>query len=125
MTVYAFGNQELPMDSLPVRILERLRLAYPSASFVHKDPNESWELEPDAVILDTVVGLAEPAIFRDLAAFERAPRLTVHDFDLYAELRLRQKIGRLPNLTIIGLPPQITDEDAVKAVGRLLDTLTD
>ncbi len=125
MNVFAFGNPDLALDSLPLRILERLRRDLPSVSFSHKDPNESWELGPDAVILDTVVGLAEPRIFHGLEDFEHAPRMTVHDFDLYAELRLRQKIGHLPKLTIIGLPPQITEHDAVAAVGRLLKTLTD
>lgn len=110
MTIIVFGNPDLKMDSLPVRLLPRLRSARPDLDFRHLDPNEEWDLPADITVIDTVMGLDRPRVFETLDAFQSGPRLTMHDFDAYMNLRLLMKLGRLRSVRIIGLPPTLTEE---------------
>ncbi len=120
MIVFVFGNPDLPMDSLPLRILPELRKRLPDIDFQVKDPNEEWDVPEELTVIDTVVGLKEPRVFDGLDAFSSAPRLTMHDFDAYANLKLLQKIGRLKKIRIIGLPPNLTKTSALSfAVGNV------
>jgi hypothetical protein len=112
MTVLIFGNPDLPQDSLPLRILPELRHRLPGIEFQHLDPNEEWELPEEITIIDTVMGIKEPRVFMSLDAFSSAPRLTMHDFDAYANLRLLAKLGKLKKIRILGLPPGIDEAAA-------------
>jgi len=49
--------------------------------------------------------------FDGLKAFQAGPRVSVHDFDAYANLRLLEKIGKLRKVSIIVVPPD-GDADA-------------
>ncbi len=113
MIVFVFGNPDLPMDSLPLRILPELRKRLPDIDFQVKDPNEEWDVPEELTVIDTVVGLKEPRVFDSLDSFSAAPRLTMHDFDAYANLRLLQKIGRLKKMRILGLPSEMPERDAL------------
>ncbi len=126
-SVFIFGNPDLPEDSLPLRLLPALRAAFPDVAFEVLDPNEEWEVPRHVVIIDTVVNLAEVAVFHDLSAFIAAPRVTCHDFDAYANLLLLKKLGKIEEVTIIGVPPTATEEVRPRVVGLLrgaLDTDT-
>jgi hypothetical protein len=114
MTVYVFGNPELPEDSLPLRLLPELKQRLPQVEFAAKDPNEEWDVPEELTLIDTVVGIPEPRLFESLDIFAAAPRLTAHDFDAYANLRLLQKMGRLKKIRIIGLPPMIPLSEALE-----------
>ncbi|MGC9599166.1 MAG: hypothetical protein ABSE18_02155 [Minisyncoccia bacterium] len=118
--VYVFGNPDLPADSLPLRILPELRRRFPEARFEVKDPNEEWDMPEYLVVIDTVEGVAGVTVFDDLAKFAAAPRVTTHDFDALANLRYLQKLGKLKKIKIIGIPPTITEMQALQAVSALL-----
>lgn len=120
MLVHVFGNPDLPVDSLPLRILPALRERFPAVEFAVKDPNEEWDVPERFVMIDTVLGIDAPAVFTDLSAFVPAKGVSMHDFDAYANLRLLQKIGRLRDVFIVGLPPQMDEGQAVKAASALL-----
>ena len=119
-TVFVFGNTEVEMDALPIRIIPELARLRPDLHFVVKDPNEDWDIPRSLWIIDTVVGVTTPMLFRGLDAFGAAPHVSVHDFDAYANLRLLQKLGKLDAVTIIGLPVGVSEADAIKAVTRAL-----
>lgn len=120
MTIFIFGNPELSEDSLPLRLLPNLHRRLPDVKFEVKDPNEEWDVPEELTIIDTVVGIPEPRLFHSLDDFAAAPRLTAHDFDAYANLRLLQKLGRLKKIRIIGLPPACGPDQALeKTVGFL------
>ena len=116
MMVFIFGNPELPGDSLPLRLLPELKKLRPDVVFEIKDPNEEWDVPPELTVIDTVVGVTEPRVFASLDAFAAAPRLTMHDFDAYANLRLLQKLGRLKSVRVVGLPPDIEPRTALEFV---------
>lgn len=111
--VYIFGNPDLEIDNLPLQILPELRSSFPDIEFIVKDPNEEWEIPERFIVIDTVLGIPEPMRFDDLKQFASVPRFTVHDFDALTNLRLLDKLGRLGEVRIIGLPPETGKAEAI------------
>ena len=122
-TIFIFGNLELEMDSLPLRILPELQKAFPSINFEIKDPNEEWVVPEKLIIIDTAVGLKKVKVFEDLDSFDSSPRLTMHDFDALANLRYLKKLGRLKEIKIIGLPPDMSESEAIESVVKVIEEL--
>ena len=120
MHIYVFGNPDIVMDSLPLTLMPKLAEALPEHTFVNLDPNEDWDVPRHMVIIDTVVGLEEPRVFEGLEHFMKAPRMTCHDFDAYANLLLLKKLGKVDDTIILGLPPGY---DADKAITWLTTSL--
>jgi len=132
--VYVFGNPDVAQDSLPLKILPELQKQLPEFRFEAKDPNEEWEAPEELIVIDTVVGIKEITVFDDLARFASAPRLSLHDFDAFANLLILQKLGKLKKIKIIGVParsaggpPAITEPACrqawEEAVGKIKNIL--
>ncbi|MFA6554315.1 MAG: hypothetical protein WCS89_02290 [Candidatus Paceibacterota bacterium] len=119
-TVFIFGNPDLEMDSLPIRLVPRLQKIFPEVSFQIKDPNEEWDIPEEMTIIDTAVGVDEVTIFDDLESFDKTPQLSMHDFDALTNLRYMKKLGRLKKIMIIGVPPDISEEKAVEEIKKIL-----
>ncbi|MBP6881438.1 MAG: hypothetical protein KBC35_02325 [Candidatus Pacebacteria bacterium] len=120
MKIFVFGNEDLEMDSLPVRMVSEFRQAFLEHEFILQDPNEEWDMSDPFWVIDTVVGLAEPQLFDSLDAFVGGPRMSMHDFDAFSNLRFLQKLGKLPPIKIIGLPVGISSEETLNVVGKFL-----
>jgi len=120
--VYVFGNPDIKEDSLPLKILPLLQKKFPDISFRVLDPNEEWDAPENLVIIDTVLGIDKVIVFNDLDQFALAPRVSLHDFDAYANLRLLQKLGKLRGIKIIGIPPEMQKNAAFEKVKSLLET---
>lgn len=123
MTVYVFGNPDLPQDALPLRLLPRLRTQFRDLTFEVKDPNEEWAVPKRLVVIDTVVGLDRVRTFHSLEPFAQAPRVSLHDFDALSQLRFLQKLGQLDQVTVIGVPPTVSETEALAEVAATLATL--
>lgn len=113
MNIYVFGNPILKKDSLPARLLPKLRKELPEVTFIHAEPTENWwqpastqrgEGEKELVIMDTVQGIEKVTVFNSLNEFEKTSRITPHDYDVYVDLKLMQKVGKIKKITIIGIP---------------------
>ena len=120
MIVYVFGNPDLPEDALPLRLVPKLRQQFPDSTFEIKDPNEEWDVPERLIVIDTVKGIDQVQVFHGLETFSRAPRVSMHDFDALTQMRLLQKLGKLKEVTIIGVPPEIDEAEALKSVEQLL-----
>lgn len=123
MTIYVFGNPDMPADSLPLQILPDLQKRFPQSRFEIKDPNEEWDVPETLTVIDTVQGIEAVTVFDDLTQFAAAPRLTMHDFDALANLRYLQKLGKLKAITIIGVPPAMKSADALASTSAELEKL--
>jgi hypothetical protein len=123
MKIFVFGNPEVSKDALPIRIMPALRQKMPEMEFVTIDPNEDWDVPPEVIVIDTVLGIDDITLFDDLLYFKKSPRLTLHDFDALANLLYLQKLGRFKKIKIIGLPPTISEEEAVKKIIVILRTI--
>jgi len=109
MKVYVFGNPLLKSDSLPLKILPRLKKILPLIDFQVTDPNENFppQKEKNLIILDTVFGIKKPTIFDldDLLNNKEKTPISPHDYDLLTHLLLLKKLKRIEKAIIIGIPP--------------------
>lgn len=121
--IFVFGNPDLDFDSLPLKILPRLQEQFPDIQFNIVDPNEEWDMPEEVVVIDTVVGMEKVAMLNGLEQFVAAPRVTMHDFDALAQLRYLQKLGKIKKVTVIGVPPSISEDEALEVVSEMIKSL--
>lgn len=120
MKVFVFGNPDLPTDSLPWRLLPQLEKSFPGICFEVRDPNEDWEMPEELTVLDTVLGIKKVRVFTGLKPFLKAPRLSLHDFDLLSHLSHLKKIDKLKKVKIIGLPPHLSEKETLRQLIPIL-----
>jgi ADP-heptose:LPS heptosyltransferase len=119
--IWIFGNPDLEQDSLPLKILPKLKKQLPNIDFVVKDPNEEWDLPKHLTIIDTIHGLKKITVFTSLKDFSIVPRLTMHDFDLLTNLRWLSKLDKLPPFTIIGIPLKAKEKEIINNILNILN----
>lgn len=122
-TIFVFGNPDLARDSLPLRILGRLKKLFPAIQFKTLDPNEEWEAPEELTIIDTVINIGCVKVFDDIGQFSSPPRISSHDFDAASHLKYLKKLGKLQKIKIIGIPPNISEEEAIKEIGTILRSI--
>ncbi|MEK7200893.1 MAG: hypothetical protein AAB672_02075 [Patescibacteria group bacterium] len=125
--VFIFGNIDLKNDSLPLRIIPKLQEKFPDIEFEIRDPNEEWVVPlpklndvEGITVLDTVIGIKDITIFDSLEKFALAPRVSMHDFDFLTNLQYLTKLGKIKKIKIIGLPPDMEENEAIKKVSATL-----
>lgn len=123
MTIFIFGNPDLAFDSLPLKILPKLKENFPNIYFEVKDPNEEWDSISDVIAIDTVVGLRKVETILDLDMFTPPPRISMHDFDAFSNLKYMQKLGKIGKATIIGIPLDMKEDEALKDVRAEINDL--
>ncbi|MFA6198326.1 MAG: hypothetical protein WC734_04220 [Patescibacteria group bacterium] len=121
--IWLFGNIDLPQDSLPLRLQERLSSEFPNIKFIVQDPLDEWVMPEQLYIIDTVQGLDKVTVFNSLDQFQKTPSVTMHDFDLGMQLRMLQKVGQLPKLTIFGVPSGAPEDDVLTQLIEAIRTL--
>ncbi len=122
--VFVFGNPLVEEDSLPLRLLPRLRETFPSVRFTELDPAEDLRILGRApVILDAVKGISGVSVINDIGAIEGSPRCSLHDLDLGANLKLMKKTGLLNEVTIIAVPPSMPPGKALEGVKEALERI--
>ena len=121
--VYVLGNPLVDIDSLPIKLLPKLRRLCPVFNFEKLDPTEELSLlenNQDLLLIDSVIGIDKVTIFHDLDFFAYSPRVTVHDYDLPINLKLMQKLGKIKKFTIIGVPANGNKQKILNEIINLL-----
>jgi Ni,Fe-hydrogenase maturation factor len=125
MNVYVFGNEYVAEDKRAIEVARELEGTIEGISFVFVNPNEDAPFvnERHVVILDTVQGISEVALVEgvEIATLILSPRGSVHDFDLAFQLRYLKKLGKLGDVTVIGVPQEgEVDHLLIKSIFRKL-----
>ncbi|MBP9752019.1 MAG: hypothetical protein KBD19_04125 [Candidatus Moranbacteria bacterium] len=124
MRVTVFGNPDLEIDNLPIRLLPRLREAFPDVEFEVEDPNnlDLPDIPPgeEWIIMDTVAGIPDVCWLSVEDIAKPLGRLTAHDYDLASYLLLAKKaLGPLP-IRILGIPMGMAeDATAIQVIDNL------
>lgn len=119
--VLVFGNPDLEIDSLPLRILPVLQKKLLGIEFIVQDPNEEWEIGGEEItILDTAIGIKNIEIFDNLSKFSKVPRVGMHDFDALTNLRFLQKLGKIKKIKIIALPSNLSKKETIVGLLEIL-----
>lgn len=126
--ITVFGNPDLEIDNLPIRLLPKLREAFPDIEFEVEDPNnlDLPDIPPgeEWIIIDTVAGIPEAMWLTVEDIAKPTGRLTAHDYDLASYLLLAKKaLGTLP-IRILGIPMGMNENKASEGIDRLLSDLT-
>jgi len=125
MTIYIFGNPDLPEDALPVRLKVRLQEQFPDINFRLTDPNELDlpESGEDFVAIDTVVGLKD---VREITVDEiaaRRTRSTAHDYDFATFILMAQKLRPSTHIRIFGIPMSANENKAIEDLVSLIKSI--
>lgn len=122
MNVSVFGNLDVAGDSVPVRLMPKLRERFPEIRFFVEDPNEiDLPKKGKWIILDTVRGLDRVRwVSVDDIARSRNSGTTAHDYDLSTLLLLAKKLDPSFEPKILGVPEGIAERVALRAVSREL-----
>jgi len=103
--IYIFGNPLVEGDAIPVKLFPVLAKQFPGVRFRYVDPTENWwEGEDDVVIIDTVKGIEHVMLFSSLVHFQQVRPVTPHDYDVYFDVSLLIKTGKIKHVRIIGIP---------------------
>jgi Ni,Fe-hydrogenase maturation factor len=110
MNVYVFGNEHVAEDNRAIEVAGELQKKVKGVSFIFVGANEDVPFadEPRVFILDTVRGIRDVALVDgdQIDGLILSPRGSVHDFDLAFQLRYLKKLGKLGEVTIIGIPQE-------------------
>ena len=125
MNVYVFGNEYVAEDIRAIEVARDLQNTVEGVSFVFVGPNEEVPFadEPRVVILDTIQGIQDVALVEgdEFDGLLLSPRGSVHDFDLTFQLRYLKKLGKLGDVTLIGIPQKgEVDYLLIKSIFRKL-----
>jgi Ni,Fe-hydrogenase maturation factor len=125
MNVYVFGNKYVAEDKGAIEVAGELEGTIEGISFVFVNPNEDAPFvnERHVVILDTVQGLKDVALVKgdQIDTLILSPHGSVHDFDLTFQLRYLKKLGKLGDVTLIGIPQKgEVDYLLIKSIFRKL-----
>jgi Ni,Fe-hydrogenase maturation factor len=121
MKISVFGNPLVEEDSLPLRILPKLKKCFPDIEFVVEDPTETLNPAKDEWwILDSALGIDEVKLIDDLSKLDLTKRVSVHDYDLSIDLKLLKKIGKLNKVKIIAVPVGMEEKEAFERVREIL-----
>ena len=120
MKVLCFGNEFVEEDSSAKQLADELRM--PDVEFIKCDSLDG--IKGDVVILDVVKGLDDVRLI-PLEKVKDFHPVTMHDFDLGTELKLRKSVGEINKVTIIGIPMQGNKEDIMQGIIKLINELRD
>jgi len=123
MKIYVFGNPDLDMDSMPIRLLPELKNIFPNIEFIHLDPNEEIDFPENLIILDTTLGIEKVEIIEDLSLIKKSPAITMHDFDLGSLLLFLLKTGKISNVKIIGIPQGLNQSETLNQLKPIFSNL--
>jgi allophanate hydrolase subunit 1 len=123
MKFLIFGNIDVKQDSLALKLLPKLQQELPEIEFKEFDPTENLagEIEEGKLnIIDVVQGIDKMIVITDLAQIKQDRVNSLHDFDLGFNLKILEKIDKLKEVEIIGLPQDMKEEKALEEIKKIL-----
>lgn len=123
MKILVFGNLLVEKDNLALKLLPKLKEKFPTIEFKEFDPGENLESEIEEgklVILDVIEGIDKVIIIDDIDRLKVSKIYSMHDFDLGYNLKLLEKIGKLKEVEIIGIPMEMDENETFEEISNIL-----
>jgi len=118
MKILCFGNEFVEQDSLAKKLADEISVD--GVEFIKCDSLEG--IKGDITILDVVKNLDDVRLI-PLEKIKDFHPVSMHDFDLGTELKLRKSIGEINNVTIIGIPMQGNIESIKQGIIKLINEI--
>lgn len=121
--IYVLGNPLLREDSLPLKLIPKLKEYFSYINFVEFDPTENFPEEENLVILDSIINIDKIEIIKDINKIQSNSSYSLHDFDLAFNLKLLKKLNKIKDVTIIGVPSFYKYQDALNELKEIIANL--
>ena len=121
--IYVAGNPLVREDSIPIKLMGRLQKRFPDIEFHELEPTDNLPEEKTLNIIDTVIGIDDIKVIRDIDKIVTGKIYSMHDFDLGFNLKLMKKAGKLRSVKIIGVPPHMSEEKAFEGISKIIEEL--
>ena len=118
MKILCFGNEFVEQDSLAKKLADELKVD--GVEFIKCDALEG--IKGDIIILDVVKGLNDVRLI-PLEKIKDFHPVSLHDFDLGTELKLRKSIGEINKVTIFGIPMKGDKENIKQGIIKLINDI--
>lgn len=119
--ILVFGNALVKEDSLPLRLLQKLRQAFKEIEFKELDSTEDLQHEGrNLAILDSAAGITKVQMISSIDSIKLNKRYSIHDFDLGYNLRLLKKAGLIDSVRIIAVPIDMNKNEAFIQIQLIL-----
>jgi Ni,Fe-hydrogenase maturation factor len=122
-TVYVFGNPLVKEDSMPLKLIDKLRKEFPYIEFKEFDTVEDLDLEKELNIIDTVKGIKKVELIEDIDKIVTDKIYSMHDFDLGYNLKLWKKMKMIDKVRIFGIPSNMKEKEAMKELCDVIRTI--
>jgi Ni,Fe-hydrogenase maturation factor len=120
-TILIFGNILLEQDSLPLKLLPKLRKKFPEIEFKEFDSVEDLQSEGrNPVIIDSVKGIKKVQLITDIDSIVTEKIYSLHDFDLGQSLKLLKKVKMIDEVKIFGIPMEMSEQKALAQLEKLI-----
>ena len=119
-TIYVFGNPLVREDSLPLKLIAKLRKEFPSLVFKEFDTVEDLEIEKELNIIDSVKGIKKVELIEDVDSIVTEKIYSMHDFDLGYNLKLLKKMKMVDKVRIFGIPMKINEKEAFEQLSKII-----
>lgn len=102
---YVLGNDIVKDDASAIKLIPFLDKQFPQYHFLRYDPTEDLSTNTHHLIfIDTVRGIQNVTLYKNLLLFQNSPKNSVHDYDLLLHLQIMLKLKKIKKLRIIGIP---------------------
>jgi Ni,Fe-hydrogenase maturation factor len=119
--VFVAGNPLLKEDSLALEVARELEKKLAGVKFEEIDSLGSLkEIPRELCIIDVAAGIQRVEEITDLSRLQGIKLVSLHDFDMAAELLLYSKLGKLGKAVLIAIPSNYPVEKAVREVKAIL-----
>tara|TARA_Y100000310_G_scaffold338641_1_gene428850 strand:+ start:3217 stop:3612 length:396 start_codon:yes stop_codon:yes gene_type:complete len=124
--ILIFGNLLVKKDSLPLKILSKLKEQFPQIQFIEIDSTENLQQHgKDLKIIDTIENIEKVQTIKissleDFKKLQTNKIYTMHDFDLGYNLKLLKKINLINTVEIIGIPQNLDEQQALNQTQLIL-----
>ena len=122
-TVYVFGNPLVKEDSMPLKLIDKLRKEFPYIEFKEFDTVEDLDLEKELNIIDAVKGIKRVELIEDIDKIITDKIYSLHDFDLGYNLKLLKKMKMIDKVRIFGIPSNMKEKEAMKELCDVIRTI--
>jgi Ni,Fe-hydrogenase maturation factor len=122
--ILVFGNLLVKEDSLPLRILPKLRKEFPEIEFKELDAVEEIENEGKVlIILDSAKDIENVVLLDDIDKIQTKKIYSMHDFDVGMMLKLLKKMKKINSVNIIAVPVSYDEKKAFEETKKILACL--
>lgn len=125
MNLLVFGNEDFSFDNGAIRLISYLQQRLPEMNVQRLSrPEQLLDfIGTEFIILDVAAGIDSPVVITDVDAISYRRKVTSHDMDMSAFLKILKEVGRLGGATIVAIPNDRDPNEFKEEIVRLIQNV--